>query len=437
MNAQLIDARADHHLWAEKYDGVIEDVFKLQDAITRKIVSALSVKLTNKEQALFSTSGTDNIEAYDLFLKGRGLRFRLTPESFAEAVKLLKKAVELDPNYSQPYAELAMIYWLGASWGGKYFQELGVGYTEGRYRAMSYLELAMRHPTSTAYQVAARVAIARRQFKKAEEEAQKAIELSPNDSDNYYVMAFVYKDAKPEEAIACARMEAKLDPQRLHYSLFRQGAANFFLKHYEKTIELTERAGVHNQTFLQSNAEWVAAYAYLGRIEEAKRIYKDQFLKGYAGFPDPIPEHVIHVNGVQKPETADLLINGLIKAGLPAQPDHYSRLSDAEKLSVEEVKKLAIGRTWTGSLWIAPRVKFWFHWSEDGTRTLKLGGTTNKKEFGFEDDHLYVVNDVEGRKIKSHINIYRRPYGSYEQKNEYILLYEGGVWPFSAEKESQ
>jgi hypothetical protein len=107
VNAQLIDANTDHHLWAEKYDGRIEDVFSLQDNITRRIVSALSVKLTNQEQALISSADTDNIEAYDLFLKARSLLNQFTPESFVEASILLKKATELDPNYSQAYALLA------------------------------------------------------------------------------------------------------------------------------------------------------------------------------------------------------------------------------------------------------------------------------------------------------------------------------------------
>ena len=78
VNAQLIDANTDHHLWAEKYDGRIEDVFSLQDNITQRIVSALSVKLTNQEQALISSTDTDNIEAYDLFLKARSLRNQFT-----------------------------------------------------------------------------------------------------------------------------------------------------------------------------------------------------------------------------------------------------------------------------------------------------------------------------------------------------------------------
>ena len=436
INAQLIEANSDHHLWAEKYDGRFEDVFKLQDNITRKIVSALSVKLTNEEELLFSNVQTHNIEAYDLFLKGRNLSIQHKPESYAEASKLLKKAVELDPNFSQAYAELARIYWWGASWGGQFWKELGIKYITGRFIAISYLELAMQNPTPLAHQIALLVAGARRQFKIMAEEAQKAFDLSPNDRESYFALSLIYRETQPEKSISFAKMEAKLDPLSLHWSLYRQGTAYFFMKNYEKTVEFMERAGLYAPDLLQSNAYLVAALAYLGRDEEANRVYNNQYLKGYEGIPAPIPEHIIHVNFIQTPEMADLLINGLIKAGLPAQPDSYSRLSEDEKLSIEEVKKLAFDKTWTGYFWFAPKVQFFFQWSKNDRYTVKSGTTVLKREAIFEGDKLYVLIDVGGRKVKQYINIYRNPHGSYEQKNEYIIQYEAGTWPFSVENQS-
>ncbi len=437
VNAQLIDAYTDHHLWAEKYDGRIKDVFSLQDNITQKIVSALSVKLTNKEQLLLSAAETNNMLAYDLFLKARNLRFQQTPESFAEASKLLEKAVELDPNYNQAYAELAYLYWVGATWGGQFLRALGVDYFSGRYQSLSYLKLAMQNPTPMAFQVAAYAARARRQFEKAAEEAQKAIELSPNGPEGYAALAFIYKDTQPEEAISYAKMQARLDPQSLPYSLFTQGMAHFFLKNYEKTIELMERAGVLVPKLLQSNAYLVAAYAYLGRDAEANRIYKNQFLKGFKGSRAPSPEHIIHVNSIQKPEMADLLINGLIKAGFPAQPDNYSRLSNDEKLSVEEVKEIVFGKTWTGYYWHRPGVQWWETFLKDGKYTYKERTYRAEKEYGFEEGKFYVVNEFKGGKIKTYPTIYRNPHGNFDQKNQYFCVTEVGAWSFSVQKNSQ
>jgi TolB-like protein len=85
INAQLIDATTGGHLWAERYDGQIDDIFSLQDKITQKIVSALAIKLTSGEQENIASKGTDNIEAYDTFLKGWQHYLRGTPEDFAHS----------------------------------------------------------------------------------------------------------------------------------------------------------------------------------------------------------------------------------------------------------------------------------------------------------------------------------------------------------------
>ena len=110
INAQLIDATTSHHLWAERYDGAIGNVFELQDTITGKIVAALAIKLTSGEQEKVTRKETDNIEAYDAFLKGWDHYRRWTPEDFREAIPYFEKAIELDPNYGRAYAALASIY---------------------------------------------------------------------------------------------------------------------------------------------------------------------------------------------------------------------------------------------------------------------------------------------------------------------------------------
>ncbi|NIS81989.1 MAG: guanylyl cyclase, partial [Anaerolineales bacterium] len=90
INAQLIDATTGGHLWAERYDGEMGDVLALQDRITGKIVSALAVKLTAGEQEQIARKYTDNVAAYDAFLRGREHYRRFTPDDFAEAVRYFK-----------------------------------------------------------------------------------------------------------------------------------------------------------------------------------------------------------------------------------------------------------------------------------------------------------------------------------------------------------
>jgi TolB-like protein len=100
INAQLIDATTGHHVWAERYDGRISDIFALQDKITRKIVASLAVQLTEAEGQDVYGAETNNIEAYDAFLKGSDLAdpLRMDPDDFAEGIPWLEKAIDLDPT---------------------------------------------------------------------------------------------------------------------------------------------------------------------------------------------------------------------------------------------------------------------------------------------------------------------------------------------------
>ena len=155
VNAQLIDAMTGHHLWAERYDGTMDKIFALQDQITQKIVSALAVKLTGSEKEMVAEKGTDNVEAYDAFLRGWVHYLRETPDDLAKAVQSFKKAIELDPNYGRAYAALALAYCMG-SWCSRSGQRTGgleLRGLEARLRARQYLKQAMKNPTSIAHHV--------------------------------------------------------------------------------------------------------------------------------------------------------------------------------------------------------------------------------------------------------------------------------------------
>ncbi len=118
INVQLIDAIKGHHLWAERYDGSMKDVFALQDQITQKIVTALAVKLSGNEKELIVQKGTENLAAYDEFLMGWFYYLRMTPEDIPKAIQSFNKAVELGSNYERGYGALALAYWTGSSFSG-------------------------------------------------------------------------------------------------------------------------------------------------------------------------------------------------------------------------------------------------------------------------------------------------------------------------------
>ena len=112
ITAQLVDATSGAHLWADRYDRDLTDIFAVQDDVTRQIVDALKVTLSPVEKARLADSGTPNIDAYDCYLRGREL-LAVNPknrERFEQSTKFFMRALELDPSYSQAYAGLSMAY---------------------------------------------------------------------------------------------------------------------------------------------------------------------------------------------------------------------------------------------------------------------------------------------------------------------------------------
>ena len=269
INSQLIDATTGHHLWAERYDGHVGDVFTLQDRITEKIVSALAVKLTSVEQEQLVRKYTDNIKAYDAFLQGRAHYSRRTPNDLAKAVSYFEKAVELDPNYGQAFAALAMAYLEGAR--NLWVQSLGVSNFQALERARRYLRTAEKNPSPLAYQVAAEILVVIQRSQDAIVEAERAIALDPNDANGYLAMAHALIYAgRPKKAFGFVERAMRLDPHYPAYHLFLLGLAHFGTEQFEKAVTLFERALKRNPENYVPLIPLAAAHAHLNRKQEAK-----------------------------------------------------------------------------------------------------------------------------------------------------------------------
>ena len=126
LNAQLIDARTDRHVWAEQYDRDFTDLFAIQSELAQKIASQLSTKITRAERTAIETRPTEDMEAYDLYSRAKTLGRITSPydptglEGMAEAVDILEKAVRRDPNFALAYSLLAELnldlYWVPGRW---------------------------------------------------------------------------------------------------------------------------------------------------------------------------------------------------------------------------------------------------------------------------------------------------------------------------------
>jgi TolB-like protein len=164
INVQLIDSVTDENIWAERYDGSLENLFEIQDEVTRKIVTALSVQLTNNEQLSLSRNETLNVASYDEFLKGWERYWKFTRDDFAIAEIHFKKALQLDPDNSRAHAALALIYW--KAWQLKWHENHGTPH-EGWRRANKEIELALKNPTPLAHSTKSAMLLINRRYEEA------------------------------------------------------------------------------------------------------------------------------------------------------------------------------------------------------------------------------------------------------------------------------
>jgi TolB-like protein/Flp pilus assembly protein TadD len=339
INTQLIDATTGHHLWAKRYDGKMGDIFALQDKITQKIVSALTVKLTEREQSQIAKKETDNIEAYDVFLKGWAHYLRFTPSDFTEAISYFKKAIDLDPNYARAYAGLARTY--EEITALRWHERMGIVYIEACLRARQYLRMAMKSPTSIAYEVAAVMDLKRHQYNEAIEKAERALTLDPNDPSCYAAMGRVLiYSGKPKEALAFLERGKRLDPQNPGLYLYLLGWAYFFMEQYEQAVTLIERAIKHNPEAEDWELTLAAAYGHLGRTQEASPII--EALENYVRY-----DYRTLLSRQDMPfrnqEDTDRFYNGLYLAGLSKKYTFY-KIYDENKLTQAEMKSIFFGR---------------------------------------------------------------------------------------------
>ena len=209
INAQLIDATTGGHLWAERFDGSLTDVFSLQDDITGQIVDALALSLAEDP----GSSGARSIstQAYDAFLKGWADYQRRGTDDLQSAILHLQQAIQLDPNYSQAHAALAAVYW--EVWNNGWSEQLGMvpsGVTE---KAKYHVGEALKEPTPLGHWVASNIEISAGNYDDAVSEAQKIIALDGNNAAGYAQLANALElSGKTQQSADAIEKAVRLDP---------------------------------------------------------------------------------------------------------------------------------------------------------------------------------------------------------------------------------
>ncbi|MBN2034657.1 MAG: hypothetical protein JW836_15405 [Deltaproteobacteria bacterium] len=439
INAQLIDAITGYHLWAERYDGKMRDVFSLQDEITAKIVSALGVKLTPGERA--DHGGTESVAAYDEFLKGWGKYLQFTADDFAKAVQHFKTSIELDPKYKRAYAALALTYWNGSY--GALSKKLGVKYRGARLRSREYLKEAMKNPTSIVYLVNAHHYLARRQHEEATFELERALALDPNNPAILSAMGGMrIFGGRPREAVDFINRAIRLDPLNPGRYLYLLGYVQFCMGNLEEAAGLIEK-GLRINPDLTLSASWLmATYGLLGKEKEA-RAALEIYNKGWAGEVEPRIRNIMYNLPFNTPTLADRFAEGLFKAGVPGQPSEYLPGFKETRLNGEEIKGLLFGSTITGIFadgqqwWIDQGKDGGFTWRSQGSisfRTAKNELVTISSDTGksrVEGDMICQQHQKRFWGLEYCSTVFRNPKGTEDGKDEYFFFQDFGFLPFS------
>jgi adenylate cyclase len=269
INAQLIDAREGHHLWAERYEGEASGIFDFQDQVMAKIVANLSIELTGLGAAPgASKTGTDVIAAYDAMLAGRDYFRQGNTDAYRDAITQYEKAIALDPEYGEAYAGLAEV-WLSLHKLGWRFA-IGDGFRENFDQLTATLAQAKAFPTAHAYVVSAELLARHGNLADALADAEHAITLAPNNPDAYISRAGVLNFlGRAEEAEASARVALRLDPHHRPAHLRVLAHALFHQQRYSAAAETLERVISRQSNSAMDYATLAAAYGHLGETERA------------------------------------------------------------------------------------------------------------------------------------------------------------------------
>jgi adenylate cyclase len=305
ITAQLIDAGTGHHLWAERFDRDLADIFDVQDEVTSRIVVTLAGKLEESERRRARSLQTENLEAYDCVLRGRELWFRFTAETNREARRLYEKAIELDPDYARAYASLAWTYLTehDERWGDPEDKPLE--------RALEYARRGvMVNPASHSNHLAlGQVCLAKGLHDEALEALQTAITLNPNDADGYVFLAEMLSFAgRPDEAIDLIEKAQRLNPASRWYA-WQLAGAFYVARRYEDAVAALRKG----RPLVAMGYRWLAvSYGQLGRDQDAKTAAEEYLRRT----PDYSLATHLRTMPFQQAEDREHYIEGLRKAGL-------------------------------------------------------------------------------------------------------------------------
>jgi adenylate cyclase len=310
ITGQLIDAVTGAHIWADRFERDLTDVFALQDEVTVAVVSAIQPKLLQTEIAVATRRRPENLTAYDFFLRAVPHFYLTTREEVAETLRLTRRALQLDPAFAFVAAMAATCHMRNVLWG------YAVDPQSEREEAVRLVRLALSiddgDPDTFAF-CSTVLAFMVGDYESSIELADRAVALNPNSSWAWITRGWTYKVAgRPEEAICSFERAIRMSPigPELHQPFVGIGTAFIELGRFDEAIVAGKKAQRQNPSFTAAYRCLASAFAHLGRDAEAREAAA-RALEVDPGFTISA---AIARGGLTN---AKLYIEGLRKAGLP------------------------------------------------------------------------------------------------------------------------
>ena len=308
INAQLIDAESGHHLWAERFDRLLHDVFELQDEITLKIMRSMQAKVTTGEQVRLWEGSTKNLTAYETYYEAVDEYFR--KGNISGAQQLCEKAMSLDPEYIEPIVRLGWCYMID------YWYGLSSTPEKSREKAVELVDkaLALNDLIDLPHTLLGKILYSYRRYEEARNEGERAISLNPNGADACAHFACILTfSGMPDKAPFWLDKAFRLNPMPPVYYYSYLGMTNNVLEQYEEALDAYSKGFKLNPNYLYNRIGLAETYSLLGDDEQAQ-IASEEVLKLHPAFSAKY-----HIRAMQYKNQADeeRFISALRKAGLP------------------------------------------------------------------------------------------------------------------------
>jgi TolB-like protein/DNA-binding winged helix-turn-helix (wHTH) protein/Tfp pilus assembly protein PilF len=266
INVHLTDVEKGTILWAERYDRQFTDLFQIQDEVTQGILERLSLTLTREEQQRIAKRYTNNLDAYETFLRARFLINARTSEDNRRARELFKKAIELDPAFARAYAGMAYSYAIGyiRQWPADTEQPLE------KALELSRQAITLDKELPESYWVAAFVYFYEVNLDKGTELLNQALALNPNYADAYAMLATnAISQGEIERALDAMAKAYRLNPAGGYLYDMQLARAHYFTNNYELAFQALKSALDRNPTFIDLQMYMAATQIRRGNIDEA------------------------------------------------------------------------------------------------------------------------------------------------------------------------